>query len=175
MEGNQPTTGKTGLMYGLLLGGASIIFGLMLYSADLHYTRGWEINLISILLMAAAIFIAISQFKKANGGFLSLAQAMKVGLATAVVAAIVGIIWQMLFMNLIEPDFMDKVFEISKAEMIEQNPKMTDEQIEGGEKMIKMFTSPSVIAVMGLVFSLFVGSIASLISGLIMKKQNDVI
>lgn len=173
MEENQPKTGKIGLNYGLLLGGISIIFGLMLYAADLHYERGWEINLISILLMAGVIVLAISQFKKANGGMLSLAEAMKVGLATAIVAAIMGIIWQMVFINFIEPDYMDKVFQISRAEMIEQNPKMNAEQIKGGEDMISMFTSPGVMVVMALVFSLFIGSIASLISGLVMKKQKD--
>lgn len=173
MEENEPKTGKVGLMYGLLLGGVSIIFGLMLYSVDMHYERGWAVNLISFLLMAAVIVLAVIQFKKANEGFISLGEAMKVGLATAVIAAILGIIWQMIFTNFIEPGFMEKVFDISKAEMIEQNPTMTDEQIEQGEGMIRFFTSTSTMVIMGLVVSLFFGSIISLITGLIVKKQKD--
>ncbi|MDB4292141.1 DUF4199 domain-containing protein [Maribacter sp.] len=171
MEEIQPKTGKVGLTFGLVLGAISIIFGLMLYSMDLHYTRGWEVNLVNFLIMAGVIIWAISHFKKTNGGFISLGEAMKVGLATAVVAGIVAIIWQMIFTNVIEPEFMEKVFEMSKAEMIEQNPKMTDEQIEQGEGMIKMFTSPGVMVVMTLVIALFFGSLISLFTGLVMKKQ----
>lgn len=173
MDENQPKTGKVGLRFGLLLAAVGIIFSLMLFFADLHYERGWAINLVNILLMAGVIFLAISHFKKANGTYLTLGEAMKVGLATAVVAALVGIVWQLIFINFIEPDFMDKVFQISRAEMIQQNPKMTEEQLKGGEDMIRMFTSPGVIVVMALVFSLFIGSIASLIIGLILKKQKE--
>ena len=172
MEVNQPKTGKFGLKFGALLAAISIIFGLMLFSADLHYERGWAVNLINILILTGVIILAISQFKKANGNFISLPEAMKVGLATAVVAAIIGIVWQMIFINFIEPDFMEKIFQLSRAEMIEQNPTMTDEQIKGGEDMIRTFTSPGVMVVMTLVFSLFIGSIVSLITGLIVKKQN---
>ncbi len=173
MEENQPKTGKFGLTYGLLLAGIGIAFGLILYSLDMHYERGWVVNLVSFLSMVGVISLAIYQFRAANGGFISLGQAMKVGLATAVIAGIIGVLWQTFFINVIEPDFMDVVFERSKAEMIEQNPTMTDEQITQGEEMIKMFTKPSVMAVMGIVVSLFLGSIISLIAGLIMKRQDN--
>ena len=171
MEVNQPKTGKFGLTFGLLLGGAGIVFGLMLYSMDMHYERGWAVNLVNFLLMAGILALAIFQFKKANEGFLSLGQAMKVGLAAALVAAIVLIIWQMIFINVIEPGFMDRIFEISKAEMIEKNPNMTDEQIAQGEDMIRMFTGTGAIVTMSLVMSLFFGSIISLVAGLIMKNK----
>lgn len=173
MEENQPQTGKIGFTFGLLLGGVSVIFGLMLYTADMHYERGWAINLINFLIMAAVIVLAISQFKKANGGFISLGEAMKVGLATAIIAAIVGIIWQSIFVNFIEPEFMNNIFEMEKSKMIEQNPTMTDEQIEQGEGMIRFFTKPSIMVVMSLVVSLFFGSLISLVTGLIVKKQKD--
>ncbi len=171
MEEIQPKTGKIGFTYGLLLAGIGIIFGLMLYMADLHYERGWAINLVNFLIMAAVIVMAISYFKKTNGGNITLGEAMKVGLATAVIAGIVSLIWQMIFINVIEPEFLNNVFEKSRVEMIQENPKMTAEQIKQGEGMIKTFTSPGVIAIMTLVSFLFFGSLISLISGLIMKKQ----
>ncbi|NND80110.1 MAG: DUF4199 domain-containing protein [Maribacter sp.] len=171
MEENQPNTGKFGLTYGALLGGITVIFGLILYSLDMHYERGWTINLVNFLIMASVISLAIVQFKKACGGYISLGQAMKVGLATALIAGIISIVWQMVFINVIEPEFMDKIIEISKAEMIEQNPNMTDEQIAQGEGMIKMFTGTGAVIIMTLVASLFFGSIISLVTGLIVKKQ----
>ncbi|WP_430907379.1 DUF4199 domain-containing protein [Maribacter sp. 2-571] len=172
METTPPKTGKFGLVYGLILSAISVALGLILYSQNLHYERGWAVNLVSVIIMISVISIGIYQFKKANAGFLSLGQAMKVGLGIAVIAGIVGVLWQMVFMNVIEPDFMENVVERSKVEMIQQNPTLTDEQIAQGEKTIRMFTKPSVMAVMGLVASLFFGSIISLIAGLIMKKQN---
>ena len=171
MEEIQPKPGKFGLTFGLILGGIGIVLALMLFSLEMHYKRGWEINLINFIITTSVIVLAISQFKKANQGFLSLGEAMKVGLGTAVVAGVVAILWNMVFTNFIEPDFMDKIFEISRDEMIEQNPTLTDEQIEQGEGMIRLFTGTGMIAVMLLVGSLFFGSIISLVAGLIMKKQ----
>jgi len=170
MEEVQAKPSKYGLIAGLIYGGIGIIISLMLFSLEMHYERGWEINLINFIISVAAITLAIGQFKKANGGFLSLGQAMKIGLATAVVAGIVTILWNLVFTNFIEPEFADRVFDIARDGMIEENPTWSDEQIEQGESMIRFFTGNGMISVMILVGSLFFGSLISLFAGLIMKK-----
>ena len=77
MEEQQPKTGKFALNYGLLLGAVFIVFGVMLYTQKMHYETSTAIIVISIVLMAAAIFVAVNAFKKANGGYLTISEALK--------------------------------------------------------------------------------------------------
>jgi len=169
MEENQPKTGKFALNYGVLLGVVSVIFGLMLFSMDLHYDQGWAIRGVSLVLALAAIIFGISQFKKANNGFLTISQALKLGTGIALIAGIIGLIYFFILSNVIEPDYMDKMYEIGKETAMADNPNLTEEQIDQGIEMQKSFawlTYPII-----LIFNIIIGLVFGLIGGLIMKKQ----
>lgn len=172
MEENKPKTGKFALNYGLLLGAAGVIFGFMLYTADMHYQGGIAVMLISLALTIAGIVLAMVQFRKANGGFMSFSQALKVGIGVSIVAGIIGIIFNQLMANVIDPDMMNKAMELQRNQLMETT-SMTPEQIDEQMEMGKKFSTPTMQIVFGLVFSLFVGFIVSLISGLILKKQEE--
>lgn len=169
MDENQPKTGKFALNYGIILGAVSVVFAVMLYSMDMHYDQGWTIRSVSLALTVAAIIFGISQFKKANGGFLSISEALKLGAGIAVIAGIIGIIYFFLLSNVIEPDYMDKMYEIGKQTAMADNPKLTEEQINQGIEMQKSFawlTYPII-----LIFNIIIGLVIGLIGGLILKKQ----
>lgn len=171
MEENQPSIKKIALNYGLLLAGVGIVFSLILFSMDLQYERGWGIMVVNTLVMAAVLFLGINTFKKSNAGFLSLGQAIKVGLAIAVISAVISIIYQMIFINFIDPDFMTTTMAMQKEQMLEQNPNMTQEQIDQATGMMETFSGPGAMVVFIFVGSLFFGLIISLIEGLILKKS----
>ncbi|MCP4976041.1 MAG: DUF4199 domain-containing protein [Maribacter sp.] len=169
MEENQPKTGKFALNYGVLLGVVSVIFGLMLFSMDMHYDQGWAIRGINLALAFAAIIFGISQFKKANDGFLTISQALKLGTGIALIAGIIVLIYFFLLSNVIEPDYMDKMFEIGKAKAMTDNPNLTEEQVDQGIEMQKSFAWVAYPII--LIMNIIIGLVFGLISGLIMKKQ----
>ena len=171
MENQELKTSKYALRYGLILGGISIVFGIMLYSLDMQYEQGWQIGLVNIIIMIAVIIMAIIAFRKDNGGLLSLGQALKVGIGTALIAGILGIIYQMVLMNVLDPDFMANMMEIRKGEMIAQNPNMTQDEIDAASEMMQKFSGPGITIAFGLIGSVFFGFIFSLIGGLILKRS----
>ncbi len=171
MESQPPKTAKYALNYGLILGGLGIVFSLMLYFMDMHYQQGWANTVVAIAIMIFVLILAIIQFKKANGGFLSLAQALKVGIGAALVGGIISVLYTLIFTNVIEPDFWDKSLEMSKPIMAERNPKLTPEQIDNALETQRKFmwvTYPFI-----LIFNLFIGFVISLISGLALKKAES--
>ena len=172
MEENQPKTGKYALTYGAILGGISVVFALMLYSVDMHYQGGMIVGVVSIALMLAAIVFGMIQFKKANNGFMTLGQAMKVGVGIALVGGIIGILFNQIMANVIDPEMMNKAMEFQKAALAEST-KMTPDQIDAQMEMGKKFSTPGIQIAFGLLFSIILGSILSLISGAILKKQNQ--
>ncbi|MBD1261141.1 DUF4199 domain-containing protein [Maribacter polysiphoniae] len=169
MEQNEPKTGKYALNFGVLLGVVSVVFGLMLFSMDMHYDQGWAIRGISLVLTVAAIFLGIFQYKKANGGYLTISEALKIGTGIALIAGIIGLIYFFLLSNVIEPGYMDKMYEIGKVQAMADNPNLTEEQIDQGIEMQKGFawlTYPFI-----LIMNIIIGLVLGLISGLILKKQ----
>ncbi|MCK5442260.1 MAG: DUF4199 domain-containing protein [Maribacter sp.] len=169
MEDNQPKTGKFALNYGIILGAVSIAFGVMLYSMDMHYEQGWTVRVISIALTIAVIIWATSEFKKANSGLLSLSDALKLGTGIGLISAILSLLYYAILTNVIEPGFMDKVFDIAKVEAFANNPKLTDEQWAKGVEIQKNFAW--VAYPVGIIISIIMGLIIGLVTGLIMKKE----
>jgi DNA-binding transcriptional regulator of glucitol operon len=160
MEEDKPNTGKTALNFGLILGGISIVFAMMLYSLDMHYQGGMLVLGVSVILMIAVIVLGMLQFKKANNGFMTLGQGLKVGLGIAIVGGVMGILFNQVMAGIIDPEMMEKAMEYQKGVLMET-------QLEMGKK----FSTPSMQIVFGLVYSLVAGFIFSLIAALILKKQ----
>ena len=172
MEENTPKTGKFALIYGAMLGGISIVFSLMLYSADMHYQGGIMVVLVSLALSLAAIIVAIVQFRKANGGYMSFAQGLKVGVGVSLIGTIIGLIFNQIMTSVIDPDMMVKAIEYQKNLMLETT-SMTPEQINQRIEMGQKINTPLMQFAFGLLFSLFIGFVFSLIPALILKKQEN--
>lgn len=172
MEENKPKTGKFALNFGLILGAVSVIFAFMLYTADMHYQGGISVMLISLVLSLAAVIIAMIQFKKANEGFMSFGQALKVGVGVCLIGGIIGIIFNQIMSNVIDPDMMAKAMEYQKNQLLETT-NMTMEQVDAQMELGKTFSTPTMQIVFGLVFSLFMGFVLSLVPALILKKSEN--
>ena len=174
------------LKFGAILGVVSIIIHLINYSfGDVYYQFKSEslkadgkvmniiIGLLGLLAMIFIIVYAIKAFKNSNGGFLSLGQGVKIGLGIALISAIIGVIYNFIFINVIEPGFFAKGYEFMEQALIEKYPDMPEEQLEMSLNMAKKFASPVGSSLMSLVMSLFLGLIISLIGGAVLKKNEQ--
>nr|WP_298790494.1 DUF4199 domain-containing protein [uncultured Allomuricauda sp.] len=169
MEENQPKVGKFSLNYGLILGLISVVFGVMLYTQGMHYEMNTSVIVISTLLSIVVIVLGTLAFKKANGGYLKLGEALKLAVGIALVSTILSLLYQYVLVNFIEPDFMDKAMEIARPEAFEKNPSMTEEQWEQAVSMNKKMAW--LRYPIGLIISCLVGLVVGLITGLILKKD----
>lgn len=118
-------------------------------------------------------FYAIKEYRTKLGGLLSLGQAMKLGIAVAVISGIIAVISNYIFMTYIEPDTIDKMLEAGRMQM--EDSGATDEQIEMGLEMSRKFMKPGIMVAMGILSSVFMGAVYSLISGLILQKKDSTI
>ena len=162
---------KFAINNGLLLGLLSIVLGVIFYVLDMHLERNWISSILSLALTTGVIIYAFKQYKGANEGFMTLGQAIKLGLGIALIAGIIGVIFNYLLMNVIEPDMINQIMEKQQEAMIESNPNMTDQQLEAASEMTAKFMTPGMMAAFGLIASLFFGFIISLITGLVMKRD----
>jgi hypothetical protein len=156
---------------GAMLGGASILFSLVLYATGNHLPPHWSASVISIALFIVFIVLGTKQFKAANGGFLSWGQGVKIGVGVAVLAGLFVVIYQYVFSSFIEPEYMAQLTEIQNKAFFDQG--MTQEQIEAANEMTKTFQSPGIMAAVGIISYAIGGFIVAAITAAIMKKSEE--
>ncbi len=156
---------------GVILGVASVLINLVLYAMGKHLDPHWSTSVISGALFIGLIIYGIKQFKDANGGFLSWGQGVKIGVGISIVAALIGVIYNYVFMNFIEPEFMSQIMEVQNQKFLDQG--MTEDQIEAANEMSKKFQSPAIMAAMGIIGSAIGGFVVSAIAAAIMKKSEE--
>ena len=172
MEDQQKPTKTIALNYGLFLGIISILISVANYAMGKAYEQDWKIGLLSFIVMAVIITLGIKKFREANGGFLSLGQGLKTGIGIALIAAVIGIIYNMIFMNFIEPDFMEKMMEVTRENLLD-NPNLSEEMIDQQMEIVKKMSSPAINAGIALIASVFFGFIISMVASLVMKKSDE--
>lgn len=172
MENQTKSTKNIAVNYGIYLGLASVIISLIIYALGKTYEQNWIMGLISVLTIIVFVILGIKKFKDANNGYLVLGQGLKTGLGIALIGAIIGIVYTLIFANFIEPNYMENMMEISRQKMME-NPNLSEEQIDNAIEIQKKFSSPWMTAAVGLLWSLFIGFIAALIGSLVMQKKPE--
>jgi hypothetical protein len=173
MENQKSTSKQIMLNHGLLLGVVSVLLSVTIYAMGKIYDQGVWVMLVSFTIMAVIIFLGLQKFRTSNNGLLSLGEALKIGLGISLIGAIVSIIYNQIFINVIEPDFMKNMLEVAEQKMLETNPNMSDDQIEMALSMSKTFSKPIIGIAMAIIGSLFFGFIISLIEGLILKRTDE--
>jgi ABC-type spermidine/putrescine transport system permease subunit II len=171
MENQKITTVKTALNFGLILGGISLVYSLMLFFLDMHYQRETATSLIGYTLLIGLVLWAIMHFKKNNDGYISLSEALKTGVGTALISAIIVCIYTIVMIQYLDPEFLDKSIEYQKQKILQENPEISVESVNKMFSMQKEFSGPFIISGFIIIFNLFFGFIISLIVGLIVKKS----
>ncbi|MDA9879825.1 DUF4199 domain-containing protein, partial [Flavobacteriaceae bacterium] len=131
MNSQNPSLKSIIISNALILSAISIAFNLMLYFLDMHYQQSQEAGIVGIIIMIAILIYAFIQFKKINEGYLSLSEALKIGLGISLVAALIGVVYTYILTEFLDPGMMDKAldFQIEKIRM--ENPEITSDQIAG--------------------------------------------
>ncbi len=171
MDTQSASVKKIALPYGFMLALGTIVISVLVYVMGMTYDQPWWQSLLNFLIMAAVITYGLKAFKSDNEGFLSLAEALKTGLAISLIAGLVGSVFTYIFIEFIEPDFVVNMLEATREKMIDQNPDMTEEQMEMALGVTEKMMSPGIMVAIGIIASLFFGFIVSLVAGLIMKED----
>ena len=166
-------TSSYALNFGTILGIATVFFSLMLFFLDAHYQGDTLSSLVPLILSVGFINYGIYQFKKDNSGFVSLSEALKVGVGISLISGIIGTIYGVILTEFLDPEFMNKTFEIAKQKMLDANQELSMEDANQAIEMSKKFASLPIRIAGGLISSVFIGFFVSLIGGLVLKKTKS--
>ncbi|MBT4903570.1 MAG: DUF4199 domain-containing protein [Flavobacteriaceae bacterium] len=171
MENQNLELKKYILQYGALLGGISVVFGLMLFSLEMHYQNETSTTLVSIAITIGVIAFAQYSYRKDNEGFMSLSQGIKMGLGMAAISGLINVAYFLVLSNVLDPEMMNKALQMGMDQFLEQNPEASQDMINQVESMQEKFSGPIMTSSFIIVLNLFSGLIISVITGLIFSKS----
>lgn len=160
---------NNGLYYGVIL----IIASLVTYALGMHLepTAGYiNFAVIAFVLIAFPI-IGMSQFKKANGGYMSWGQGVKIGMGIVLIGTLISIVYQYIFTSFIEPEFYTQLAEITRNGLVDAG--LTEEQVDMQMEMQSKFQGTVIGYAIGVLFFAFLGFITSAIIAAVKKKSEE--
>jgi len=157
--------------YGALLGGISVVFGLMLFSMDMHYQNETSTTIVSLVLTLGVIVFAQYSYRKDNEDFMSLSQGIKMGLGIGAVSGLINVAYFLVLSNILDPEMMNKALEMGMNQFLDQNPEASQDMINQVESMQEKFSGPIISSSFLIIASLLTSFVISLITGLILKRN----
>ena len=103
---------------------------------------------------------------------MTLSQGLKTGIGVALIGGVISIVYTLIFITFIEPDSLEKGMEMARQKMLD-NPNLSEEQVDAQMEMAKKFSGPGIIAAAGMLWTLFLGFVISLIASAIMQKKEN--
>lgn len=169
---------KSGLSLGLLFGLIMVLEFVIMYLIGMkslvNSSAGLIVNSANYLILPLLfIFLGCNNYKNnINNGNITLSECLKVGISITFLAAFIYAAFNVIF-NILFPDFVNEMIEISKEAMISKTPNLTDEKLETGLTMIKKFMNPFIVFPVTLAMYSFFGLIYSLIIGAFVKNEKS--
>lgn len=171
MEIQKTTPGKFGVNYGLLLGVIMILIAVVMYATDMAFKgQQWPVYVYYVIFPVVIIY-TLSQYKKYNANIISLNEALKTGIAVALISALVYVGYVYIFNYIIDTEYNGRLIEFSTNQIADSDIPI--EAKETSLKMIKLFSDPLAGSAIWTALSLLFGLIYSLIGGLVMKTSSQ--
>ncbi|HET8754020.1 MAG TPA: DUF4199 domain-containing protein [Salinimicrobium sp.] len=171
MEHQTAKASKSIMTYGIIFGVVSVLLGVIMYVTNSYLDPHWSLAILGFFIFIVIIPMGIKAFKKENGGFLSVGEAIKVGVGIALIAGIISCAWSLLLSNVLVPDYYEQMADMQRTKMAEYAPNMTEAQLDDAMEMNANFSSPWITIAITLVTHMFLGLLVALVAGLVMKEK----
>ena len=162
------------LKYGLIGSGIAVVISL------LSFNLGWAdgsnlmmsmlVGLISVAIYVVMQIFAVRTFRDEEvGGYITFGKAFATALVTALVIAVIGSLFNYIYMSFIDPEFMTRMAD-NMREMYE-GWDMPEESIDAAVQAIEESGSAGKQLLNGLIMGGVFGGISGLIVAAVMKKE----
>ncbi len=157
------------LRWGLVISFALVAISIIVYLAGMSTNKaiGW----INYILMFVGVIFATKVYRDEKcGGYITFGSAFKFGFLTLFLVGIITAVYTYIFFAFISPELTGQILTQIENDML--NSGQSEEQIEMVMSYTKKFMTPGWMVAWLVVGSVFMGTIFSLISAAIMKKEN---
>jgi len=164
---------STTLLYALIMAIGQIVLNLvgffLGYQTDKINQGAW-FGFVPLVYAIAIYWLGQRAVREDDAGkYLTYGKAVGTGFMIALYSGLIGAVYTYIHFSFVNPNFSDYLIEASRTKWAAAG--MSDTQMDGAEKGIRMFTKPAIQAVFSLIMSLVFGVIISLITGAFLKRN----
>jgi len=164
---------STTLLYALIMAIGQIVLTLigffLGYQTDKINQGSW-FGLVPLLYAIVVYCMGIKAVREEDAGkYLTYGKGVGTGTLIALYSGLIGSIYAYIHFTFVNPSFPDFLIEASRVKWAAKN--MSDSQMDGAEKGIRMFTKPAIQAVVGFILTICLGVIISLIASAFLKRN----
>jgi hypothetical protein len=160
---------KSAALYGLYIGVAIVLFSVILYVAG--QTFNTVLGYLTYIIYIAGLVMAQIHYRNHTlNGEISYGNAVGIGVATMLFSGIVSTLYTIIIYK-VDPGLIEQFKTIQEEALIAKG--LSEDQVEAAISMSMKFMSPGFMAIFGLVGSVLIGTILSLITSIFVKKQSN--
>lgn len=161
---------RTAVKYGLIFGIASGVYTILLYITESEQNK--VLPWIGFALLLTGIVLGIKEYRKLNDGFMSYGQGIGLGTLIGAISGFCSAMLGTFYTQVIDNTPLQRGLDATRQALEERG--MDDAQIDNVLEMTQKFQSPGIMFAMGVVMTVIVGLIASLIIAALFKKSRPV-
>ena len=162
---------KANLTNGLILALIGIVYSLVMYFLDLTLNKA-QGYVFMIVLLVMLFYLLKSYRDNVMHGMITYGQSVGAGVVINVYYSIIMALFTYILYKYIDPGLIAK--SLAQAEdAMRARPGMTEEAVEAGMKFTSKLLKPGFMLIMGLVASIFWGTILTLIVSIFIKKEGN--
>jgi hypothetical protein len=141
-----PLIYKLSIRYGLLIGGISAVFSIILYLVNplLQFTN-FVIPILSFVIVIALLVVLALDVRKQTGGYWNFGQAFVSLITMSVLITVIGLLVSFIIMKFVDPTLPTKIND-AMADVTSQRLEKLGMSQEDIDKSTKMFTNGEFIA-----------------------------
>ncbi|MDB5240644.1 MAG: hypothetical protein JWP57_1269 [Spirosoma sp.] len=162
------SSARVALKWGLITGVALIVYSTLLNVLG-QMTNGW-LTVVVYVIIVVGLVLGMREFRSLNGDYLTFGQGMGLGALLSAVAGMISSTYNVLYNTVIDPGLQER-FMNNMREQLEDQGKLSDDQIDQAMKISKMFQSPGLQFVAGIFGSILVGVFLSLIVAAVLRRH----
>lgn len=158
---------STAMVYGLYIGVILMLYSVILYVSG--QTQNKTLGYLSFLLYGGSIVVAQIYYRNRElDGIITYSQALGFGVAIMLFSGIVTALYTIILYSFIDPSLIDQMKTMQEEAMMQKG--MSEDQIEAAMSIASKMMTPAWMSIMGLIGSVLIGTIISLVSSTFVKK-----
>jgi len=161
---------KANLTNGLILGLAGVVYSLVMYFLDLTFNQvqGYIYMVIQIALL---FFLLKSYRDNYMHGQITYGQSVGAGVVMCLYSAVIGAIFMYLLYTVIDSGLTEKQLAFVEEKMLQKGAPQ--QAIDAAMGIQRKIMKPIIMAPIGVLGSMFYGTILSLIVSIFIKKEGN--
>lgn len=165
---DQPSTARTALKWGAILGLVLMAITLIMYLTD--QSTNPLFSGLTLGAVVALLVLAMRDYRTLNGGYMTYSEGLGIGALLSAVAGLLSSAFSTFYNVVIDPTVQQRAMEQAREKM-EAQGNMSDESIEQAMEWSQKLQSPGFTFIAGVFGTVIVGFLLSLIVAAFIRRN----